>query len=53
MSNPAFAFDHIHLMSQSPRDAAHWYVQMFGAELVADTVAYGAPKFSSSWGARP
>jgi catechol 2,3-dioxygenase-like lactoylglutathione lyase family enzyme len=44
MSNPAFAFDHIHIMSQSPQDAAHWYVQMFGAEIVADTVAYGAPQ---------
>src|SRR5712691_7976718 len=44
MSNPAFAFDHIHIMSQSPQDAAHWYVQMFGADIVADTVAYGAPQ---------
>jgi hypothetical protein len=42
MSNPAFEFDHIHIISQSPHDAAHWYVQMFGAEIVADTVARGA-----------
>ena len=32
MSNPAFAFDHIHIMSQSPKDSANWYVQMFGAD---------------------
>jgi len=44
MSNPAFAFDHIHIMSQSPQDAAHWYVQMLGADIVATKVAYGAPQ---------
>ena len=44
MSNPAFAFDHIHLISQRPQDAANWYVQMFGADIVAETVAYGAPQ---------
>jgi catechol 2,3-dioxygenase-like lactoylglutathione lyase family enzyme len=44
MSNPAFAFDHIHIISQSPQDAANWYVQMFGADIVATKVAYGAPQ---------
>src|SRR5205809_1045808 len=44
MSNPAFEFDHIHIMSQSPKDSANWYVQMFGADIVADTVARGAPQ---------
>jgi catechol 2,3-dioxygenase-like lactoylglutathione lyase family enzyme len=44
MSNPAFAFDHIHLISQSPQDAAHWYMQMLGADIVATKVAYGAPQ---------
>src|SRR5215475_4041041 len=44
MSNPAFEFDHIHIISQSPHDSANWYVQMFGAEIVADTVARGAPQ---------
>ncbi len=44
MSNPAFTFDHIHIISQSPQDSAHWYVQMFGAEIVASKVAYGAPQ---------
>ena len=41
MSNPAFEFDHIHIISQRPQDSANWYVQMFGAEIVADTVARG------------
>ena len=44
MSNPAFEFDHIHIISQSPKDSANWYVQMFGADIVADTVARGAPQ---------
>ena len=44
MSNPAFTFDHIHIISQNPHDSANWYVQMFGAEIVADKVAYGAPQ---------
>jgi hypothetical protein len=44
MSNPAFIFDHIHIISQTPHDTANWYVQMFGAEVVADKVAYGAPQ---------
>jgi len=44
MSNPAFTFDHIHIISQNPHEAANWYVQMFGAEIVADKTAYGAPQ---------
>jgi lactoylglutathione lyase len=42
MSNPAFEFDHIHIISRNPKDTANWYVQMFGADIVADTEAYGA-----------
>jgi catechol 2,3-dioxygenase-like lactoylglutathione lyase family enzyme len=52
MSNPVFEFDHIHIISQSPQDAAHWYVQMFGAEIVADTVAYGAPQIFLALGGK-
>lgn len=44
MSDPAFEFDHIHIMSQNPKDSANWYVRTFGAEIVADTVARGAPQ---------
>ena len=44
MSNPAFQFDHVHLISRNPRAAAEWYVEMFGARVAADTVARGAPQ---------
>jgi catechol 2,3-dioxygenase-like lactoylglutathione lyase family enzyme len=42
MSNPAFKFDHVHIISKDPQAAAAWYVEMFGATIVADTVARGA-----------
>jgi catechol 2,3-dioxygenase-like lactoylglutathione lyase family enzyme len=44
MSNPAFRFDHVHLISADPHAAARWYVEMFGATIAADTVARGAPQ---------
>jgi catechol 2,3-dioxygenase-like lactoylglutathione lyase family enzyme len=44
MSNPAFKFDHVHIISENPRAAAEWYVEMFGATIAAETVARGAPQ---------
>ena len=44
MSNPAFKFDHVHIISENPKASADWYVEMFGATIVADTVARGAPQ---------
>ncbi len=44
MSNPAFQFDHVHIISENPKTSAAWYVEMFGATIVADTVARGAPQ---------
>jgi len=44
MSNPAFKFDHVHIISANPKASADWYVEMFGAAIVADTVARGAPQ---------
>lgn len=44
MSNPAFKFDHIHIISENPRASADWYVEMFGATIAADTTARGAPQ---------
>jgi catechol 2,3-dioxygenase-like lactoylglutathione lyase family enzyme len=44
MSNPAFTFDHVHIISETPHESARWYVEMFGATIVADTVARGAPQ---------
>ncbi len=44
MSNPAFKFDHVHIISKNPRASAEWYAEMFGATIVKDTVARGAPQ---------
>lgn len=44
MSNPAFKFDHVHIISRDPKASADWYVEMFGATIAADTVARGAPQ---------
>jgi len=44
MSNPAFKFDHVHIISKNPHESANWYVEMFGATIVADTLARGAPQ---------
>lgn len=44
MSNPAFRFDHIHIMSRDPGAAAKWYEEMFGARIVANAVSRNAPQ---------
>jgi lactoylglutathione lyase len=44
MSNPAFKFDHVHIISEDPHASANWYVDMLGATIAADTVARGAPQ---------
>ena len=44
MSNPAFTFDHVHIISENPHASAAWYVEMLGATIAADTVARGAPQ---------
>lgn len=44
MSNPAFKFDHVHIISDDPEASANWYVAMFGAEITANTMARGAPQ---------
>ena len=44
MSNPAFRFDHVHIISENPKASAAWYVEMFGATIAADTIARGAPQ---------
>lgn len=44
MTNPAFQFDHVHIISRDPQASARWYVDVFGARIVADTVARGAPQ---------
>lgn len=52
MSNPAFIFDHIHLISRDPKAAAKWYVDMFGATITSDTTAYGAAQIFMELGGK-
>jgi catechol 2,3-dioxygenase-like lactoylglutathione lyase family enzyme len=44
MSNPAFKFDHVHIISENPRESAAWYAEMLGATIARDTIARGAPQ---------
>jgi len=50
MSSPAFKFDHVHIISETPHASANWYVEMFGATIKADIVARGAPQIFVSLG---
>lgn len=53
MSNPAFKFDHVHIISQDPEVSAKWYAEMFGATIRANTVARGAPQIFVDLGSMP
>lgn len=44
MSNPAFRFDHVHIVARDPHATANWYVDKLGAQIAADTMARGAPQ---------
>src|ERR1700746_3173715 len=44
MSNPAFKFDHVHIISNNPKTSADWYVEMFGATVAAEAMASGPPQ---------
>ena len=44
MSNAAFKFDHVHIISKDPEASADWYVEKFGATITAKTMARGAPQ---------
>src|ERR1700757_1720309 len=44
MSNPAFKFDHVHIISKDPEASANLYVEMFGATITANTTVRGAPQ---------
>ena len=47
MSNPAFKFAHVHIISENLRASAEWNVEMFGATITADTIAAAPPRSSS------
>ena len=44
MSNPAFEFDHVHIISQNPKASAEWYANMFGAVVARESETRGAPQ---------
>jgi catechol 2,3-dioxygenase-like lactoylglutathione lyase family enzyme len=44
MANPNITFDHIHLISKNPTQAAQWYVDKFGADVVRSAEVHGAPQ---------
>jgi len=44
VSNPAFEFDHVHIISENPKASAARYVEMLGATIAEDTIARGAPQ---------
>ncbi len=50
MSNPAFVFDHVHIIAQDPEASARWYVDTLGATIAAHTMARGAPQIFVSLG---
>ena len=50
MSNPAFKFDHVHIISEDPHASAQWYVGMLGATIGKDTVTRGAAQIFVSLG---
>lgn len=44
MSNPAFRFDHVHIIARDPHQSARWYADKLGATIARDTMARGAPQ---------
>ena len=50
MSDPAFRFDHVHIIARDPHASARWYVEKLGATITADTVARGGPQIFVSLG---
>ena len=46
MSSHELFFHHIHLVSESPRAAADWYVKIFGGDIVAEHELREAPQIN-------
>ena len=44
MSNPAFSFDHVHIIARDPHASARWFAETLGATIARDTMARGAPQ---------
>ena len=50
MSNPAFLFDHIHIISQEPKVAAQWYEDILGAIIEGEYDLRNAPSINVQLG---
>jgi lactoylglutathione lyase len=50
MSNPAFEFEHVHIISADPKAAADWYRDMLGADVAFEREVRGAPQIGVSLG---
>lgn len=42
----SLSFDHIHLISENPKEAAAWYERILGGQIVADYELRGAPQIN-------
>jgi catechol 2,3-dioxygenase-like lactoylglutathione lyase family enzyme len=45
MSRFGLVFDHIHLISENPQEAATWYANKLGGTIVLNQEVLGAPQF--------
>ena len=50
MSNPAFLFDHIQIISQEPKVAAQWYEDILGAIVESEYDVRDAPSINVQLG---
>ena len=50
MPDATIAFDHVHLVSRNPHEAANWYVEKLGGEITRSLDLRGAPQIYVSLG---
>jgi catechol 2,3-dioxygenase-like lactoylglutathione lyase family enzyme len=50
MPDNGLVFDHLHLVSQTPRETAQWYVDHLGGEITRVIETRGAPQVCVSFG---
>lgn len=50
MAGSRVAFDHIHIISRNPEQAAAWYVDFLGGEITDSYDVRGAPQIAVSFG---
>ena len=50
MSNPAFEFEQVHIISENPKAAVDWYAGMLGANITFEREVRVAPQISVELG---